>query len=166
MECIIEYDSSDERESNETFSEVVSVPSVVSSITKSSDNDQLDILSISSAVSSISYLSIDVSTNTKTERNQRNCRDRVYAMLPPVGRIEIIRQIDAGLLSSECESGRKQKWWTNKHYPKKPIPTNIYLLGYGTQRELHEKYIREYGPIEWKEFSSYTRELIKQGIMY
>jgi len=98
--------------------------------------------------------------------NQWKGRDFVYTMLSPSERNEIIRKIDNGLMLSECETGRKQKWWTNKHNPKKTIPTNIYLLGNGTQLELHNKYIKEYGPIEWREFSNYTRELIKQGIMY
>ena len=78
MECIIEYDSSDD-ESNCASSEVVSVPSVVSSITKHSDsndesNDAMlyDILSVSSVVSSIRNVSTDTSsTNTKTLLNYR-----------------------------------------------------------------------------------------------
>ena len=171
MEHIIECDSSDERESNDKLFDILSVSSVISSITNSStdyeSNDvYLEVVSVQSVEVSITNVSTDCSTVVKTQRTQRNVNDFVYAMINPVDRIEIIRQIDNGLVFSDCNTGRKRKWWTNKHYPKNPIPTNIYLLGYGTQRELHEKYIKEYGPIEWKEFSCYTRELIKQGIMY
>jgi hypothetical protein len=90
-------------------------------------------------------------------------------MVNPEKRMDITRRIDNGEMVSECKTGKR--WWLSKHHPKREIPQNIYLLGNGTLQDLHQKYIAEYTkendpPIEYKVFINYTRELIKQGIMY
>ncbi len=90
---------------------------------------------------------------------------KVYTMVEPNERNYIIQKINSGEIYSENFTGKKNLWWINKHNPNKEIPTNIYLLGKGTIRELHEQYIQKYGKIEWSEFINYTRELIKQKIM-
>jgi hypothetical protein len=94
---------------------------------------------------------------------------RKYKMVNPEKRMDITRRIDNGEMVSECKTGKR--WWLSKHHPKREIPQNIYLLGNGTLQDLHQKYIAEYTkendpPIEYKVFINYTRELIKQGIMY
>jgi hypothetical protein len=94
---------------------------------------------------------------------------RVYRMVSPDDRREIIRKIENGSMVSECKTGKR--WWITKHHPKQEIPQNIYLLGNGTLSDLHKRYIVEHHkenetPIEHKIFINYTRELIKQGIMY
>jgi hypothetical protein len=86
-------------------------------------------------------------------------------MINPSERIEIIQKINTGEIVSETFTGKKEDWWADKHNPNKDIPTNIYLLGKGTIQELYNKYIRNYGNIEWADFINYTRELIKQKIM-
>jgi len=93
----------------------------------------------------------------------------VYCVVSPERRREIIRQIDNGERMSECKTGKK--WWVTKHHPKQEIPQNIYLLGNGSLGDLHKRYVAEYCKenevsIEYKVFINYTRELIKQGIMY
>jgi hypothetical protein len=91
--------------------------------------------------------------------------DKIYYMIHPNERIEIIKKIIDGEIISETFTGIKYNWWINKHNPNNKIPKNIYLLGKGTIQELHIKYIKKYGNIEWKHFINYTRELIKQKIM-
>ena len=90
---------------------------------------------------------------------------KTYVMVNQADRMNIIQQIDSGVIVSECATGQKQEWWTKKHYPKNEIPKNIYLLGEGTLRQLYEQYQSRYGIIEWDDFIGYTRELIKQKIM-
>lgn len=86
-------------------------------------------------------------------------------MIHPIERIEIIQKINNGEMVSETVTGKKENWWIDKHNPNNEIPTNIYLLGKGTIKELHTEYINKYGNIEWSDFINYTRELIKQKIM-
>jgi len=86
-------------------------------------------------------------------------------MINPSERVEIIEKINRGEMVSETVTGKKESWWMDKHNPTHKIPTNIYLIGNGTIRDLHDEYIRTYGGIEWSEFINYTRELIKQKIM-
>ena len=100
--------------------------------------------------------------NTQPTRQQ----DKVLTMCSPSERVDIIHKIDSGMIESECESGKKQRWWYTKHHPNRDIPKNIYLLGIGTMKVLYDKYQKEYGPIEWSVFNGYTRELKKQGIMF
>jgi hypothetical protein len=90
---------------------------------------------------------------------------KTYEMVHPDERNEVIRKINAFEMVSETSTGKRQHWWIGKHNPTNEIPQNIYLLGKGTIQELHGKYVRTYGAMEWKEFINYTRELIKQTIM-
>jgi len=90
---------------------------------------------------------------------------KIYNMINPIERIEIIQKINNGEMVSETVTGKKENWWIDKHNPNNEIPTNIYLLGKGTIKELHTEYIKKYGNIEWSDFINYTRELIKQKIM-
>jgi len=91
--------------------------------------------------------------------------NKIYIMIYPSERIEIIKKINSGEIVSENFTGIKQRWWLDKHNPDNEIPKKIYLLGKGTIQELYNEYIRNYGNIEWSEFINYTRELIKQKIM-
>jgi hypothetical protein len=91
--------------------------------------------------------------------------NQTYFMVNPNDRNLIIQQIINKEIESECVSGRQQNWWLKKHHPENEIPTNIYLLGNGTIKELYDKYINKHGYMEQKEFNNYTRELIKQQIM-
>jgi hypothetical protein len=86
-------------------------------------------------------------------------------MISPCERIEIIKKINNGEMISETITGKKQRWWIDKHNPNNEIPKNIYLLGKGTIQQLHIEYIEIYDNIEWSDFINYTRELIKQKIM-
>jgi hypothetical protein len=102
------------------------------------------------------------------KKNRQNFRAK-YEMVSPTIRREIIVKIDAGEVDTKVKTGQKAKWWLKNHYPKKEIPTNIYLLGGGvTLRELHERYNKEYTDknITWVDFRNYTRELVAQGILY
>ena len=128
---------------------------------------------MSSSISSVNPLSISSLSDATSYSDYSSWRKQVsnqeYQMATPERRREIIQKIDNGDMKSECKTGKK--WWTTKHHPKREIPQNIYLLGNGTLSELHKKYIAEYtreneAPIEYKVFINYTRELIKQGIMY
>ena len=108
------------------------------------------------------------SVSNSKHKQDFNC---VYRMVSPDGRREIIRQINNGSMVSECKTGKRKQWWATKHHPKQEIPQNIYLLGNGTISDLHKRYVAEFRkenetPIEYKAFINYTRELIKQGIMY
>lgn len=123
-----------------------------------------------SSVNNISLLS-DATTYVEysIDSHKKQTPTQAYQMKSPERRREIIRRIDNGDIQSECKTGKK--WWQTKHHPKRQIPQNIYLLGNGTLLELHKKYVAEYTgenekPIEYKAFINYTRELIKQGIMY
>ena len=91
--------------------------------------------------------------------------EKVYVMTTSDKRDIIIHNINNLKLISETETGKKEEWWLKKHNPDNDIPKNIYLLGNGTIRQLHDKYNNKYGFIEWSEFINYTRELIKQHIM-
>jgi hypothetical protein len=88
-----------------------------------------------------------------------------YEMITASERLAVIQKINKGEMVSETATGKKERWWTEKHHPANDVPANIYLLGKGTVQELHDQYIRNYGGIEWSEFINYTRELIKQQIM-
>ena len=88
---------------------------------------------------------------------------RSYVMVQPTERLEIIVKINEGMCS-ETITGKKQRWWSDKHHPDKEIPKAIYLLGNGTIEELYNEY-RKLNMIEWSVFINYTRELIKQKIM-
>ena len=90
---------------------------------------------------------------------------KIYNMINPSDRIEIIRKINSEEMVSETIAGKKERWWIDKHNPNNEIPKNIYLLGKGTIPELHIEYIKIYGNIEYSDFINYTRELIKQKIM-
>ena len=90
---------------------------------------------------------------------------KTYYMISPCERIEIIKKINNGEMISETITGKKQRWWIDKHNPNNEIPKNIYLLGKGTIQQLHIEYIEIYDNIEWSDFINYTRELIKQKIM-
>jgi hypothetical protein len=90
---------------------------------------------------------------------------KTYYMISPSERIEIIKKINNGEMISETITGKKQRWWIDKHNPNNEIPKNIYLLGKGTIQQLHIEYIEIYDNIEWSDFINYTRELIKQKIM-
>lgn len=92
--------------------------------------------------------------------------NKEYAMVNPSLRLETAIKCENEVLVSETKTGKRQKWWKIKHNPKKAIPTNIYLLGKGTIKQLHNEYNKLYDNIEWSDFIDYTRELIKQGIMY
>ena len=96
--------------------------------------------------------------------NLKNYYERVYHMINPHERIEIVRKINSGEMISEFTDG-EENLWMNKYNPNNRIPTNIYLLGEGTIEELHIKYIENYGNIELSDFIVHTRELIKQKIM-
>jgi len=91
--------------------------------------------------------------------------NKIYYMINPSERIEIITKIIDGEMVSETFTGKKDNWWIDKHNPNNEIPKNIYLLGKGTIQELHIEYIKNYGNIEWSDFINYSRELIKQKIM-
>ena len=88
-----------------------------------------------------------------------------YVMINQNERLEIIKKINNGEITSETNTGKKEGWWIHKHNPNNEIPKNIYLLGKGTIKELHIEYIKNYTNIEWCDFINYTRELIKQKIM-
>ena len=88
-----------------------------------------------------------------------------YVMINQNERLEIIKKINNGEITSETNTGKKEGWWIYKHNPNNEIPKNIYLLGKGTIKELHIEYIKNYTNIEWCDFINYTRELIKQKIM-
>ena len=90
---------------------------------------------------------------------------KIYNMINPSDRIEIIKKINSEEMVSETIAGKKERWWIDKHNPNNEIPKNIYLLGKGTIPELHIEYIKIYGNIEYSDFINYTRELIKQKIM-
>jgi len=90
---------------------------------------------------------------------------KIYYMVCPSDRIEIIKKCNSEEMMSETITGKKQRWWIDKHNPNNKIPKNIYLLGKGTIQELHDEYIKTYDHIEWSDFINYTRELIKQKIM-
>lgn len=90
---------------------------------------------------------------------------KTYASVTPEERVLVIQQINNNTLTSECFTGRRLKWWTEKHHPENEIPKNIYLLGRGTLAQLHNAYLQKHGVIEWSEFINYTRELIKQEIL-
>ena len=90
---------------------------------------------------------------------------KIYYMINPSDRIEIIKKINSEEMISETITGKKERWWIDKHNPNNEIPKNIYLLGKGTIQELHIEYIKNYSNIEWSDFINYTRELIKQKIM-
>lgn len=90
---------------------------------------------------------------------------KLYNMVYPDERIQIIHKINNGEMIFETFTGKKENWWNNKHNPNNEIPKNIYLLGKGTIKELYIQYIKNYNYIEWNEFINYTRELIKQKIM-
>jgi hypothetical protein len=68
---------------------------------------------------------------------------KVYYMVNPSERNEIIKKINSCELISETLNGKKQDWWLNKHNPNNEIPKNIYLLGRGTIFELHIEYIKK-----------------------
>jgi hypothetical protein len=87
--------------------------------------------------------------------------NKIYMMVKPIDRIEIINKIE----NEEIMSESGEKWWLNKHHPNNDIPKNIYLLGKGSIKELYEKYNENYENINWGKFINYTRELIKQKIM-
>lgn len=100
---------------------------------------------------------------------QKQVSIQSYRMTTPEERRTIIQHIDTDNIIYTRKS--EKKWWATKHHPNREIPKNIYLLGNGTLLELYQKYIAEYikendSPIEYKVFINYTRELIKQGIMY
>lgn len=90
---------------------------------------------------------------------------KVYSMVNPSNRNEIIEKINRKELISQTITGKTLRWWLEKHHPNNDIPTNIYLLGKGTIEVLHKKYIKNHGNIEWSDFIDHTRELIKQKIM-
>ena len=90
---------------------------------------------------------------------------KIYNMINPNDRIEIIKKINSEEMVSETIAGKKERWWIDKHNPNNEIPKNIYLLGKGTIPELHSEYIKIYGNIAYNDFINYTRELIKQKIM-
>ena len=92
--------------------------------------------------------------------------NKIYTMVAPQERVDVINLIDSGELTSECVTGQRQKWWTKKHHPKADIPVKIYLLGSGTIDELYLSYVDNYGDnLTKKEFVNYIRELIKQQII-
>ena len=91
-----------------------------------------------------------------------------YGMVSPIIRSDIIEKINNGKFVSLFEippAGIKADWNHKKHYPENEIPTRIYLLGGGNIENMHQKYMRKYGEIPFKDFRNYTRELIRQGIM-
>ena len=67
--------------------------------------------------------------------------NKIYYMINPSERIEIIKKIMDGEMVSETVTGKKDNWWIDKHNPNNEIPKNIYLLGKGTIQELHIEYI-------------------------
>jgi hypothetical protein len=111
-------------------------------------------------------LHLETPTAKSPATQPKRRQDKVFTMCSPAERVDMIHQIDSGMIESECKSGKKQRWWSNKHYPNRDIPTNIYFLGMGTIKALYDKYQKECAPIEWKEFNNYTRELKKQGILF
>lgn len=134
----------------------------------SASSSNVNSLSISSLSDATTYVELSESINSR-DSWRRQAPTQAYQMVSPERRREIIRQIDNSEIMSECKTGKK--WWATKHHPKREIPQNIYLLGNGTLLELYQKYIAEYikeneTHIEYKAFINYTRELIKQGIMY
>jgi len=108
------------------------------------------------------------SSDDKSVKSTKKINDnsKTYCIRPPSFRRFVMQQIDSGELESECKTGKKNKWWKNRHHPCRQIPTNIYLLGQGTLSELFTAYIANHGDIEKRDFMNYTRELIKQGIMF
>ena len=90
---------------------------------------------------------------------------KIYSMISPSDRVEIMKKINNEEIMSETVTGKKEHWWIDKHNPNNEIPKNIYLLGKGSIQQLYDKYIEIYGNIEWSDFINYTRELIKQKIM-
>jgi hypothetical protein len=92
--------------------------------------------------------------------------NKKYLMVSVNERNEIIKNINLGLLCSECVTGIKNNWWSKKHHPEEDMPKNIYLSGDGTIEEVYKSFIKRTNiKIEYSEFINYTRELIKQGIM-
>lgn len=91
--------------------------------------------------------------------------NRIYKMISPNERNNIINDINNLIITSECKTGQKQQWWTKKHHPSMQIPLNIYVLGDGTFDDLYDRYINKYAYISKKDFRDYTRELQKQQIM-
>ena len=91
--------------------------------------------------------------------------NKIYTMINPNERNKIINKINNHELVSETMTGKKYDWWKGYHNPSEEIPRNIYLLGKGTIEQLHNKYLKTYGNIEWDIFINFTRELIKQKIM-
>ena len=110
----------------------------------------------------------DTSSSFRTNRWRINNPCHIYNTVTTTERMNVIADINTGNLRSECKSGKINKWWTCKHHPNEEIPKNIYLLGGGmTLKSMHEQYQNEHNTsIEYKEFLDYTRELIKQGILY
>lgn len=94
-----------------------------------------------------------------------NDPNKIYNMVNPIIRNEIIEKINREEVVSETITGKKNRWWLVKHNPNNDIPKNIYLLGGGTISELHKKYIKNHGKITRRVFMNYTRELIQQKIM-
>ena len=90
---------------------------------------------------------------------------KTYIMINPSDRIKLIIKINNKEMISETITGQRENWWIGHHNPDNEIPKNIYLLGNGTIREIHIKYIKKHGNIQWADFINYTRELIKQKIM-
>jgi len=92
-------------------------------------------------------------------------------MVSPNDRNTIIRRINSGEIDTDVSTGQRNKWWKKKHHPEREIPTNIYLLGDGTPKELHDMYNTKYTLVaspqtaKWENFRNYTRELVQQGIM-
>lgn len=122
---------------------------------------------------SLNIFSLDdaVFVESQNKGNRINNRTLPYNMVSLEERMEIINRIENNEIDSECKSGQRQKWWKkgNKHHPEQEIPRDIYLLGRGTLQELHNNYNKRYSngtPIEYSKFINYTRELVKQKIMY
>lgn len=114
----------------------------------------------------------NTNTNTKYKTTMRTYQDieKPRRMVDTETHSFIIRQIDAGELESENNTGQREKWWKKKHHPNKEIPLNIYHLGclngYISPKELYPKYVAQFGNvIDERKFYNYTRELIKQNIM-
>jgi len=106
-------------------------------------------------------------------RKERFTQDvhKIYDMISPSERNDIIEKINNHILIPETRSVREKNMWKikHKHHPDQDIPTNIYLLGKGTIDELKSKYIKKYGNIKninhMYRFKDFTREMIKQKIM-
>lgn len=90
---------------------------------------------------------------------------KIYYMISPSERNDIIQKINSDDMVSETFTGKKEHWWKDKHHPNNDIPKNIYLLGKGTIQQLHVEYNKNFGEMEWSDFINYTRELVKQKIM-